>query len=163
MYNLKTLTFLFIVLFAFSSCESDDSDNNDGQQSSSTFQATIDGNSYVFNTADGIYSDVTGKLVLPAFCDDCPYSLELQILDGLEPRTVSSDGTSDDASFGRILVTFHDLQFEPETSADDATITIDSHNESAQTISGSFSFSTYSSSQDYTYEGTGTFTNAYYD
>ena len=157
------IIYLFLLVFALIACESEDSDNNNDQQQSSSFEATIDGDSYTFNPADGIYSDVTGKLVLPAFCDDCPYSIELQILDGLEPRTVSNEGSSDEATFGRILVTFHDLQFEPQVNVDTATINIDTHNESAQTISGSFNFSTYSSSQDYTYEGTGTFNNAYYN
>ena len=163
MIKKTTLLCLILSFIIFTACESENSDVNNDQQQSGSLEATIDGDSYDFNPADGIYSEVTGKLVLPAYCDDCPYSIELQILDGLEPRTVSNDGSSDEATFGRILVTFHDLQYEPQVNVDTAIITIDNHNESEQTISGSFNFSTYSNSQDHTYEGTGTFNNAYYD
>ena len=96
-----------------------------------------------------------------AFCDNCPYSIELQVFGGLEPHTVSNDGSSNDGTLGRVLVTFHDLQYEPETNADNSTITIETHNESAKTVSGSFSFSTTINGQNY--DGTGTFTNAFYN
>lgn len=151
---------LLMMLVVLSGCSKDD--DEDEQSQSGTLEATIDGTAYSFKPQLVTYGSVTGRLIMPTFCEECPYAIELQVLSGLEPRTVSNAGSLDDGTLGRVLVT--DLQQErgPQFKADPATITIDSHDESAQTVSGSFDF-TVQTGQNKFVSGSGTFEKISYD
>lgn len=147
----KLFTLAILVLtVGLGSCAKDDEDE---KSQSGTFEATVDGTAYSYNLGRVSYSSGSQRLLLDANCD-CPYTLQIRVLNGLAPRTLPNGE-------GGVDITFNDRPGQPKTGADSATVIIDSHNESAQTVTGSFNFSKDVAGN--TIQGNGTFKNVKYE
>lgn len=150
---------LITAMIGFTSCSKDDKDSGDASA-----KATINGKEYSYEVSDGIYSTVTEKLVVDMHCSECP-PLNITLFGDLNPGVLTSGGSQADGTFTRIQLEENVSGGTVEFNADTATVEITSHNESDQTISGTFSFEIDQdwNSENYNYSGTGSFNNLYYD